>query len=774
MDYVNGNDATTATPLGWWSVAFTGGTAPAPAGDEVVTGATSGSTAKVTVIGTLSGGSWVGGDAAGTMYFYGKSAAFVAEQVDFAGGGHMHIAADFVYCAWKTITSGATAARITAGDIIRIAKSGAPTSMGDAEWHNYGAQVNLDSAQTANVDMCETAWTAAVGGDATVTRTPVGTTAKEGTYCMKIAMDAAPQANILQAYYPLPAPLDLSSYQKLSFWLYNSAVIADATTWEIALCSDALGAVVVDSFAIPAQPANGYWMPLTIAKTGGGNLGNNINSIALYTRATAPTASSYLYVDDFIACTTLGLNLQSLISKNSSEQGGTGEWYPVQSINGTAIYIDNHTAMVSQDGRGYEGASETVESYYRETTKTTPTASSTTAIQSIQEGGTSGGGVISFQGGYNPATNLRSGETFYDGQNSRGRGLECNTLNYVTINYLNFYRYYRAIYVFTADHINTGSSRSGACGGSAFYVSTAQYFSADVISSMNHGTGGRGIYLANMSIASITTLSCSNCAVSSSVAAVGIDNVRDMTIGIISGVTNNAYAGLEILWSYGITIGEVTSCKNNESYGLMLLGNSKIIIRNLTTDDNSDAAVRMDQGNETYLFNALMGEGVEVDAEYVSLISNSRLNSQKHDQTLSNNHIWSYGGDILSQAVTRGGASGLEWSLYVTSSSRDSNLPLDLSIAKIAVEANKLVTVKAYFTKDHATNIGAKLVCRGGQIAGVASDVTATKANDTNPEELTITFTPTEAGVVEIEGWEYYVNAAGEVKIDTMTITQAA
>ena len=36
--------------------------------------------------------------------------------------------------AWKTLTSGATAARISAGDIIRMAKSPAPISVGDAKW----------------------------------------------------------------------------------------------------------------------------------------------------------------------------------------------------------------------------------------------------------------------------------------------------------------------------------------------------------------------------------------------------------------------------------------------------------------------------------------------------------------------------------------------------------------------------------------------------------------------------------------------------------------
>ena len=75
--------------------------------------------------------------------------------------------------------------------------------------------------------------------------------------------------------------------------------------------------------------------------------------------------------------------------------------------------------------------------------------------------------------------------------------------------------------------------------------------------------------------------------------------------------------------------------------------------------------------------------------------------------------------------------------------------------------------------KDSAAGVGAKLVCRGGQIAGVASDVTATAADVLQTwEELEITFTPTEAGVVEIELWAYYVSGNSNVYVDDMTIGQ--
>ena len=72
-------------------------------------------------------------------------------------------------------------------------------------------------------------------------------------------------------------------------------------------------------------------------------------------------------------------------------------------------------------------------------------------------------------------------------------------------------------------------------------------------------------------------------------------------------------------------------------------------------------------------------------------------------------------------------------------------------------------------------DIGAQLVCKRGQIAGVDTDVSTTEPSDTTRNELTITFTPTEAGVIEIEAWAYWLaNTANKnVIIDDMTITQA-
>jgi len=189
----------------------------------------------------------------------------------------------------------------------------------------------------------------------------------------------------------------------------------------------------------------------------------------------------------------------------------------------------------------------------------------------------------------------------------------------------------------------------------------------------------------------------------------------------------------------------------------------------LSTTGNATAGIYSDIGIN-YLYNASIDEATEVEG--LLDFANTRLFSQNHDQG-TNHRIFTDGGQIDSVATDRPGGTGIMWKLAITSSNRISSYPLNFSIAKIAVNADKLVTVKVYMKKSHATNIGGKLVCRGGQITGVPNDVVDTKADDLNWEELEITFTPTEIGVIEIEAWAYYSAANGDVYVEDMTITQA-
>ena len=131
---------------------------------------------------------------------------------------------------WKTITLGATAARIAPGDIIRIAKSPAPVSIGNGTWTSLSKTVTLATSQNLTISLCENQWTGA--NDGTGSLVAVATDAKQGSNCTKVLMDSATQANKLQAYWATGtiAKETIDDYQKISFWFKNSAAVADATT----------------------------------------------------------------------------------------------------------------------------------------------------------------------------------------------------------------------------------------------------------------------------------------------------------------------------------------------------------------------------------------------------------------------------------------------------------------------------------------------------------------------------------------------------------------
>lgn len=145
-----------------------------------------------------------------------------------------------------------------------------------------------------------------------------------------------------------------------------------------------------------------------------------------------------------------------------------------------------------------------------------------------------------------------------------------------------------------------------------------------------------------------------------------------------------------------------------------------------------------------------------------------------HDNTTGNHWGFTNGATINWQTGTVHSSEPGAWKFTITGSTRTSYFPIPLKIAEVAVAASALVTVRAWVKKDHATNVAAKLYVQDEvyTLAGIAAD-SATKADDTSWEELTITFTPTEKGVVPIFVDAWYVAGASNVYVGSVTITQA-
>lgn len=651
---------------------------------------------------------------------------------------------------WRTI-QGAVAATIGPGDTVKIAKSPAPVSTGTTgQWTDGSKTVTLGGALTANITACENIWTGA--GDGTASLDPVSTDAKEGAFCTKVLMDAATQANVKQAYFAT-GDLVLNGYQKISFWFKNSSAVTTATTWVIKLCSDTAGATAVDTFVIPAIPSTGRWVPLTLARTGGGNLGALIKSIALYSGSTAPTINTYVRLDNFIACTTGGLCLQKLISKNTAEQGGTEGWFGIQSIMGTTILLDNDTNTKSDSTRGYSGATANPTLYMRDTIKTDLATSSSTVIQEVMDSGTAASTIL-FEGGYDTGTGNKTGETFYDGLNGYGYALHIDGKIYTSIDNLNFVRYERGFDYATNSNYNTLIGCQNLSNNTyGIYCSNNSGNTFTSVTNANNN-GSYGIYISSSSNNTLTTVTNANSNENYGILMISSSGNK---IGTISNLSRNQNAGVQIAnittVGNGNTIQSIVNANDNGTYGVYFASAFLNTINSLSTTGNGTAGIYNDYGINC-VRNATIAETLPVTG--AGNYANSRMNCEKINGVYS--EIYTDGGLINSQASTLTHGSGTEWKLATRiNPNRQIAYPINLSIAKIAVKSGGLTTVKAWFLKSDATLIGAKLVCKVGQVAWSdgSSDVTDTKADDTNEEELSISFTPTEDGVVEIEAWAY-------------------
>lgn len=599
--------------------------------------------------------------------------------------------------AFQTLTKAGSTA--TSGDEVRVRKSGDPELVGNATWTNGSRIVTLQSAVTTTIENCETAWVASANVTCSTT-----TTRKQGSYAASIAIGAAFTTGKV-AYKTLPSTLDLSSYQKISFWFYTTAAIADSTL-KIALCSDTSGDTIVDTFQIPAISGLNRWTALTLERVGGGNLGSSINSIALY--ADADPGTPTIYLDNIFATTANGLNLLSLISKLSQAQGGSNydAWFAIKYVDGVAIELDTDIGRAPGSGGIYVGATETVATYKREPFLLPMVSAESTNIYGWANSGTLSS-PITVKGGFNVSTNTQDGETIYVAQNGYGKGLR------VDGSYVNF------------DHISIGRCTNNlSLAGTNIKITNSFFFSS---TSYNLDGNTRKITFEN-SYQYFNGYS-------------GNFNHDELVVKNSNFFSSANFLTVEKGGAY------FENCSfNSLGSGVLPRGGRLIRFKNCTFQNNA-RSLEIPTFGIIELINCLLLDTTEV--YFSSTFINAKVYSHNHDQTPGNYVIFTDGGQIHADSNVVH-SPGISWRFDVLSTNRSSDYPLELPIAKIAVNANQEVTVKGWFRRNN-TSLTMRLVMKGGQIAGVPNDVVSemTAPADTW-EELSVSFTPTENGVVEI------------------------
>jgi hypothetical protein len=776
----------------------------------------------------------------------------VTYYIDFEGGNDANNGTTFAL-RWRTITNGATAARIAPGDEIRIMASPDPTSIGSATWTGGGrpAAVSIQSSTNAtpiriqtisdhglavndyvvitghtvntnangvwkvsatpsvqsfeivqingtnttgngvggstgnitkannlvvktasplvqNIALCgglgqKPAWVAS----ANITTTQSGAQYKEGNSSADISISVGFTTG-KAAYYTLPATLDLSAFQQVSFWVRQaSGTNTTAGQLYVALCTDTIGDTVAHQCNIPALGANGPWVPITV------NLGTNLNaairSVALYV-ATDLGAQGF-QIDNIVACKAASsadsVTLQSLVSKSD----GTGDeaWYAIQSLNNDVIMLANANVETSQSAniRGYNGTTETVTTYKRETTKTTPTNAANADISILTDSGTSGN-LITYSGGWNRTDmSTQTGQTWLDGQNGLGRGLTTTSARqFVSINRLNFCRYNFGITTglssFSSVNINSTYCTANTSDG-VFFAQGSDNITLVSVWANNNGAAGVGLSAAGSSITELKL------AANNATNGLSFLNGRYQTVGSVIGGNNGvsgSNADIFFTTCNNCTVGTATLTNGISSSGIGAVNSFNCSVDGGSTTGHSQG-VSSFAISELYLNNFTINEATEVSSSGVTgLVYANRL-----DNTDNNSWVFQSGiGTVNQQTAVVDSPATTSWRMRPTGTS-SALIPVFLKLGTVVCAASSAVTVTARMQRSN-TGLTMRLICPGGQITGVSTSVSSDMTAVANTwETVSITFTPTKAGAVDI-----YAHAFGGTTfsgyVSNLTATQ--
>lgn len=670
--------------------------------------------------------------------------------LDFTNGNDGNDGTTFAN-RFKTITNGATAARVAPPDVVRIMKSEDPVSLGiDATFTNKSDTITLASALTTNI-YTDGAWTAATN----VTATTNASNRKEGSNSSSLAIASAFTTGLV-GYYAT-GTLNLSGYTKISLWIRPNQTVASGVL-EIRLCSDTAGATPVNSITINEAFTANNWKCITVDT--GGALGASIQSVALYCLSDPGTVT--ILLDNILACNAL--TLTCLLSLDSS--ANSMMFWPIRSINGTTVKISmGVNTDVATTARGFYGTTATATCYKREPIRLS-------AQQIVQDSGTSEAARITFSGGWNTTDmTTQTGLTFIDwGDDISSGSFDVNSKVFVTIENMVMVR-------------GRGNISIGATADSVTFNNCAS-----IDSGSTSGPFGMGVSTFRTVINNCKVLCCGAYGAVLGGTSISVSNVElysNNSYGLAFGTSSSTNGKCTITGS------NITSC-NNVGDGIVVRTNN-VALFNITAKDNvgSGLTTTANSPSTSKVFNittsgntsrGIYANGAYIQAFNVNCAEASPFSSQSSGFTgrlevsnISGNATdnRTYEGDSTTAVIVTETSSGRFWQKHSPTGNHASNFPLVQSIQAIPVAASGTVTIRV-IVKRSSTNISARLMVRGGQCSGITTDQTADASASANTEEtLTLTVTPGQAVPLEVEFQSWRVSGSGNAYFANFAVTQA-
>jgi len=639
---------------------------------------------------------------------------------------------------WALATKGEL--NVSADDTVYVAKSPDPVSLGqNVTFTNLSNALELTTPVTLDIDQANVNnWTAVSPNSVALLSTAAYKKLGSGGI-IQITKNAAFTAPGKMAYRTLPSALDLSGFTKISFYFgANSNTFAYFTGLKICLCSDTIGDTIVDEFVIPALQNYNTQTPFVL--TNGVALGSNINSVAIYMLNTY-TGAPQLRFNHIFACNDV--TLHTLISKTNTV---FSEQLAIQSITGTQIIIDEG---IYASNRGYYGTTETLTPYIIQPIRCTNQSISFTANT-----------PISLLGGINKTTGEQDGETWLRNATIGSIGTVRTDLTHIVSNF-------GFVSASSSFLFNYGKFKNFQVTGSyiQLMILLNGFHSFENIRANNNTTSVSNSY-------GIRTRAGNPFAVNKNMFA------NSMTGTNISGIRFDScdcyYEGVQ--------------CCNNSAFGLVFsapnfydtsanYGQNNYFLNVELLENNTSDLVIFCAGNT---FNNIVMTKTAIRAK--TFIRNSPLVTGSYDYNVNFANIdgvrganragVSYGAGVMNMgyatwqtAIKQGNDPGA-WECHNSASF--------LKLAEIAVTQDIQITIRAWVSNRISgdTGTGKLIIRKRNNPEIIAEDLyTNIQAYTLTWQEVSITFTPLETGIVVLEFFMEYIGVSQYVYIGSITMS---
>lgn len=737
---------------------------------------------------------------------------------------------------WQSITSGATAARIAPGDTIRVIQSANATSMAqNATWTDGSRTVTLASAVTAAITPATASWTTVTNTTSTTsTNRKLGSTSSSLTVSNTFTTGKSHYTLTSQADYSAYQQITFwinqtggtlaSGDGEITLKLCSDTAGATAVnTFNIPRIRalNQWQAFTIDNGAALGSSIQSIALYVNNDRASQTFLINNIQAVKAASSADSLSLTSLIgknsgnegwHAIDSISGTsvilaTAGTNYN--LSAPGTPPGYSGVTESVTTYKRELISLPSSMVATSATG-GPWGA--------------------------VQDTGSSGSPITFSGGWDSTAMSSQVGDTYISGVNGIGCGLYVNALTYINFERINPFKFGYGVFIEgTASNVAMSAKDVSFNAFVNLYLqnaATAQQgpntcaFTVTNVNSAGNSDGASINLYRSVKAITFDIVNC-NSSWNYGIQLAG-DAAYNAPLGISrikATITNLNRNGAWGFWGDNLDGGDMRfqNVRKNASDQMLLLDNTPGVNNTMFTIGNSIVGVSVnDYGfgsfgghNNTLDLRGATISGLSLSGVYVMsgsakvyggnfanntvadfevgaggtiIVANAAVNSttkylvdeagtasitfDKYNTTTGDHRTYFNHGTIMSNAVVRHTAAGISWAISPTSTVHvTSDFPMVLPLGAIAVANGTAVTATLWVNRTN-TGLTTKLVAKGGQIAGVATDVANSAVGSANAwEQLSVTFTPAEDGVIELEA-QVYGGTTYTAFVDDLSVTQ--